>query len=363
MSVTIKQIAEICGVSRENVYRVVNNHGKVNLPPNKILAIRNVAENMGYTADCNNFCGGTPPKKHTIGVVMFSEGNPFFDDVISGLQMAYEDLECYGLTMILKTMQEYDEDKQLELIEEIEKDVDLLILTPINSKLISDKIDKLFDQGLYVITLNTDINNSRRICYVGSDYYHGGRMAGNLIALLSPNPVSLGIVAGAPNLLGHQLRVQGFKDIIAEKYPHLKIVYEAYDYDDVARAELVTRQMLAAHPQIRLIYAAAAGINGVCQGVIAAGREGDVGVVGFDNVPTTISHMKAGLIRAVLFQQPVRQGYKALKTAFYFLVSGDIPDRQEYMINTTIKISENVEDDEYNDVTQGIQTNRERNNL
>lgn len=345
MGVTIKQIADICGVSRETVYRVLNSPHRVNnVKSQKVLAIRSVAKRMGYEQE------GNAAKKQAIGVILASEKNAFFDDIINGLEKAYQDLKNYGLEMILKTMHGYDVQKQLDLISSIEEYVDLVILNPINNPLIAQKIDELSQRGIPVINLNTDIENSRRLCYVGSDYYHGGRMAGNLIALMHREEIHIGIIGGARNILGHQQRIQGFRDIIATNFPHVIIDAIAYDDDEEETAMAVTRAMLTENPRIRLLYVVAAGISSVCREIFHLQLEKNLDVIGFDSVPSTIEHMKSGLVKAVLFQQPVLQGYKAMRLAFYYLVSGDKPEHAECMINTTIKIRENVEDNAYNDI-------------
>ena len=46
MAVTIKQIAEMCGVSRGTVDRVLNNRGKVKKETEQM--IRKIAEDLGY---------------------------------------------------------------------------------------------------------------------------------------------------------------------------------------------------------------------------------------------------------------------------------------------------------------------------
>ena len=99
---TIKEIARICGVSRGTVDRVVNNRGKVK-PETEALILKTIAEH-GYT---KNIVGRALTVKKTspvIGVILCSEGNPFFDDVIAGFRAAEADLHDYGATLILRTM-------------------------------------------------------------------------------------------------------------------------------------------------------------------------------------------------------------------------------------------------------------------
>ena len=122
---TIKEIARICGVSRGTVDRVVNNRGKVK-PETEALILKTIAEH-GYT---KNIVGRALTVKKTspvIGVILCSEGNPFFDDVIAGFHAAKADLHDYGATIILRTMCGHEVARQLELINELEEHIAALV--------------------------------------------------------------------------------------------------------------------------------------------------------------------------------------------------------------------------------------------
>lgn len=202
MSVTIKQIAEICGMSREDVYRILSDNAKPDTSSKKIIAVKRVARDMGYAGNGMN-PSVTAVKSYRVGVVINSEGNPFFVDVIRGLHLAYKDLKDFGVQMTMNTMRGYKVQEQLRLLDIAAQKSDIIILTPINHELIKRRIDELYYKGLFVITLNTDIEDSRRICYIGSDYRQGGRIAGNLAGLLYSEPTQMGIMAGARDILAY----------------------------------------------------------------------------------------------------------------------------------------------------------------
>ena len=75
---TMKEIAQICGVSRGTVDRVINRRGKVR--PETERMILQAVERMGYTKSMLGRALSVKRSQPVIGVVMCSEGNPFFDD-------------------------------------------------------------------------------------------------------------------------------------------------------------------------------------------------------------------------------------------------------------------------------------------
>jgi len=141
MALTIKEIAEISGFSRGTVDRVINNRGKVNSETEK--KIRTILEQVGYTPNIAGKALAVRKKNLTIGVLLTSEGNEFFDDVMKGIEDAEKEIKQYGINVIVRTMKGYDAKVQYKLMEEMEKYINFLILNPINNPLIVEKINQL----------------------------------------------------------------------------------------------------------------------------------------------------------------------------------------------------------------------------
>ena len=217
---TIKEIAKLCGVSRGTVDRVLNNRGKVK-PETEALILKTIAEH-GYT---KNIVGRALTVRKTapvIGAILCSEGNPFFDDVISGFRVAETNLHDYGATLILRTMCGHEVTQQLALIDELAERISALVIQPINSRRIADRLLALKESGIPVVTVNTDITPESRCCYVGSNYASGGAVAAGMLSLVTNGRANLGVIEGVHTLMGHVLRQKGFD-----------IDPDAYSIDDV----------------------------------------------------------------------------------------------------------------------------------
>ena len=340
MAVTIKKIAELCGVSRGTVDRVLNNRGKVK--PETEALVRRIAEQLNYRPNMAGKALAARKKSFVIGVILASEGNPFFDEVIRGIRQAESELHDYGVKVMIKTMKGYDIKRQLELIEEIETGVHALILNSISDAMIAEKINELTDKGIPVITLNTDIENSKRLCYVGSDYVKGGETACGMLGLLTGGKAKVGIVTGSVKILGHNQRINGFRNVMKRKYPGMEVVdfIETNDDDFIAFEE--TKKMMEKHREIDALFIVAAGVYGVCRAVMSLGLEDRITIVCFDDVPSTVEMMERGLIKATICQQPFTQGNKSVHIAFDYLVSGEKPEKDQYIVENKIKILENL---------------------
>lgn len=99
---------------------------------------------------------------------------------------------------------EFDLQAQLTAIDSLmEEGIHGLMLAPYNHPAIQQKIDELVEQQIPVVTVNTDIDGSRRMAYVGSDYFRGGCTAAGLFHLVTSGNIELGIITGSSNVLCH----------------------------------------------------------------------------------------------------------------------------------------------------------------
>ena len=332
--VTIKQIADLCGVSRGTVDRVINERGNVK-PETKELVL-SMAKELGYKPNPAGKALSARKKNPVVGVVISSEGNPFFDDVIRGIKLAAEKYEIYGLKVIWKNMRGYDVKSQHEIMEELKDKVNALIINPVNDPVIIDEINEFVDAGIFVVTINNDVDNSKRQCYVGSDYTNGGETAGALLQMIIPNGANIGIVMGSSKVLGHKQRLAGFEENI-NKNPKFKIVdIQENDDDDISSYDK-TKMMLTKHKEINAIFIVAAGVYGACRAVLSLGKQNDLTIIAFDTVPTTVEMMKKNVIKAVIYQHPYRQGQRAMQIVFEYLVNGISHDKSRHIMKNVIK--------------------------
>ncbi len=337
---TIREIAIECGVSTATVDRVVNGRGRVR--PDTEARVLKALEKAGYTKNIAARALAIRKDAPAIGVIVSSEGNPFFDEVLSGIHKAEAEVGDFGLTVTLKTMRGYNTDTQLHLIDSLAPSISALVLHPIDDPRIAAKIAELADRGIPTITVNTDIEGSPRRCYVGSDYVQGGRTAAGVMRLAIHGPRRLGILTGVDTLMGHRLRLLGFESHLRDIGPEIEIVARRSAEDDNDRAYAATRAMLRADPMIDTLVLIAAGLKGVCEAIYDLQMERRVELFAFDNIPSTREHMESGLLKAVVCQQPFQQGYQSVRAAYDLILSG-APASERMIMENQILILENVD--------------------
>lgn len=333
---TIKEIAELAGVSRGTVDRVLNNRGSVNrATAEKILEI---AKALDYKPNRAGIVLAAQKKRLKLGVILFSADNPFFDDVLTGIEKKAEELAGYNCTVIIKQVH-FNIAEQLNAIDELEaEEVNGIAMAPYNHPHIQKRINSLFEKGIPVVTFNTDIEGSRRIAYVGSHYTHSGETAAGLLHLLTAGDVRLGIISGSADILCHTERIAGFRKTVTGQYPDIQIVQTIENNDDDIESYEKTAALLKAHPEINALFFAAGGVYGGCRAVISAGLAGKIKIIAFDKVPTTKALVEDGIIAATICQQPRIQGSKPLDILFAYLTAGEMPAKEYHYVAVDLSL-------------------------
>ena len=336
---TIKEIASLAGVSRGTVDRVLNHRGSVN--PQTEQKILEIVQALDYKPNKAGIVLAARKKNLKLGVVLLGLGTVFYDDILAGVRSRAEELADYNCSVIIRQT-DYNPDQQLSAIDElVAEGINGLALSPYNDPAVREKINELYDMGIPVVTLNTDIENSKRIAYVGSHFYRSGETAGGLMHLMTHGLVHVGIISGSRNILCHTERIAGFSHAISS-YGNIRIVDTVNNNDDEKESYRLTAALLDSHPEINALYFTAGGVYGGCRAVMDNNRYDNITVITYDIVNTTKEYIEKGLISATICQQPFLQGSKPLTILFTYLTTGELPAVENDYVDIDIRIKENL---------------------
>ncbi len=342
MSVTVKSLAEAAGVSRGTVDRVL--HGRGSVKPEVALRVKALAKELGYVPNRAGRALAAKNRCH-IGALLPSIGNVFFDAVIDGIEQARAEFADMGLKVVIKKLQGYNEDEHLKAIDElVEQGCNGLCLATMNTSAVRDRINECAAKEVPVVTLNSDIEGAKRLCYVGCDYVKAGRTSGGMLALTEhPKTLNILIVTGSKYVFGHNLRIRGFKEELSSLGIDYRISSVVESNDSDILAQQLTADCLKKDPSINCIYVTGAGVQGTGAALIASGRK-DIIATAYDDVYSTRELVRAGVFKYVICQQPERQGYHAVKRV-YMALSGIIDNKKndDFITENLIKIKSNID--------------------
>lgn len=175
-----------------------------------------------------------------------------------------------------------------------------------------DIINKVIEDGIPLITIDSDAENSKRLAYVGTDNVEAGRVGGMEMVRQIGIEGKVAIIMGGKNVKNQIERVEGFKSYIDSNSNIAIVAVESSD-SYLLEAELAAKKILNQYPDIKGLFCTSAldGVGAV-KAVKSLGLAGKVKIVCFDDLPETLDNIEEGLITSTVVQKPFDMGYKAV---------------------------------------------------
>jgi LacI family transcriptional regulator len=170
---------------------------------------------------------------------------------------------------------------------------------------VREAVDELAAQGVPVVTLISDLAQSRRAACVGLDNRAAGRTAATLIGrFLGPRRGPVAMIAGSLSYRGHEEREMGFMRLIEEQFPHLQVVGVREGRDDAETNYRQTRTLLRQHPDLVGLYNIGGGAEGVGRALQERRGSERAVFVAHGLTPDTRALLIDGTLDAVINQHP-----------------------------------------------------------
>jgi LacI family transcriptional regulator len=342
IAVTLKQIAELAGVSRGTVDRALYDRGRVN--PEVANNIKRIAEEMGYQPNRAGRALALSKNPIKIGVIIQSCNTPFMLDIIEGVNTAINEVERLGGKVILRQIYSVNPYETIEYMEELRLlNVTAIALVPTTDSIIRDKINQFTEiYSIPIITINSDVEDSKRMCFVGQNALQGGRTAGGLMGEILNGTGTISILSGHTNNASNTQRILGFKETLSKHFPELEILPQLAAYDDNEAARNLLLEQLRQHPDINGLFISASGIRGSCQALTELNLTQSVKVICFDVIEENISYLKQGIINFLIGQDAFYQGYHPIMILFQYFFENKKVEKEFLYTDIVIKTKYNI---------------------
>ena len=326
MAVTIQKIAELSGVSRGTVDRVL--HGRPNVNPMIREKVVRAAEKLGYqppvppkSADC---------RQAAILIPQWTDGH-FNRQIVSGIRKALRYIAdpAFVLTeQLLRTMTMQELLRAMD--EQIRSGVDGLIIRAENTPEVRAAIEQAVQQGVTVITYDADVPDSGRLCHAGQDLVRAGAIAAGVMARLIRPPEHVLIVTGNLRMEAHKGRVDGFCRRLLE----LGFSEDAYRVIETNEMPEITGELVAqalqADSRLHAVYMACQPLSGCIAGIRKARRTTRPHIVCNDLTPTAKRYLREGTVDFVIGQSFSQESFHAVLAMYQMLLRGVKPKRELY---------------------------------
>ena len=264
----------------------------------------------------------------TICFVTFSLQIAYFQSSVAGGQRAADEL---GVELIVLDPQA-DATRQVTLVEDcIARQVDAIVLDPIESNSLMGPIGQAQDAGIPIVTLDTYIEHPNVLTLIGVPQFEAsrefGRYVAGYIAGAMGGEAKIGLMIASSEV--QLARRDGFLAAL-EALPGVEIVAEGDGRNILEVATAEAENMLTAHPEINVIYATG---DPQLQGGLAAGlsQGRDIAFFGWDDIPQPfIAPLEDGRLVGLLKQSPDYGGEQAVRLLVQHLNGEAIPSNLSY---------------------------------
>src|ERR1700682_647740 len=187
-----------------------------------------------------------------------------------------------------------------------------ICLSAARPEIFQAEIDKAIALGIPVICVDSDVPDSKRLMYIGTDNFKAGRESLRRMAALVPGRGNIAVVTipGQHNL---EDRVAGVADAL-KNFPAIKLTKILDDKGDARNAYDQVSDLLQKKEKIDgIICLEATGGSGAAEALHRLSLEGKLPIVAFDNDPETLDWIDRGAITATITQKPYVMSYYGLK--------------------------------------------------
>jgi ribose transport system substrate-binding protein len=273
--------------------------------------------------------------KPRIALIMKSLANEFFLTMENGAK-AHQRAHAEQYDLIANGIKdELDVSRQIDLVEQmIAQRVDAIVIAPADSKALVPVCKKARAAGIIVVNIDNKFDegvlasSGVKFPFVGPDNRKGARRVGEYLAQKLKPGDKVAIIEGAPNAFNALQRKLGFED--AMRAAGVVIVSSQSGYWETDKANQVVAALLTEHPDLKAVLCANDSMAlGAVAALRAAGKLGQVYVVGYDNIAAVQQLLREGRILATADQHADQLAVFGIEYALEMLRTGQPPADRE----------------------------------
>ena len=364
MRITQKTIARDLGVSLMTVSRTLNNSGYVSKELRK--RILDYAEKRGYEPQR---ASQVLVRNTMRTIAVFTSAMPeyFWDDIKKGVLQAAEHIKFFNYTVHYHRIPDFDTRKYCALLSrEIKNGLDAAAFV----------YQDIFDMGRIIgmaekanlpyLLFNVDAPGTGRACYIGADYRSGGRLAANFIGkALEQKKAGRALVIsfiredadspamrsspgtsaevrqnrGSPPDINAE-RLKGFLSVMKARFPGIPCAVEYVNAKyDVERQ--IMRILKTYRTKTDAVYFIPA-YNDVFHRALERYNYRGLLTLQHDIDDSALRCLESDLLTAVIFQDPILQGYTVVQTMENIIESKNPGRRRDIEIAHNLVFRENI---------------------
>lgn len=341
---TIKDIAQMAGVSAGTVDRVLHNRGDVSQKSKE--KVQKVLDEINYQP--NVFAIGlAAKKKYTITcMIPYYVEHDYWHSVAIGIERARQELRPFNVSVDYLHYKHGDRKSYQDACQKIEKsNTDALLLAPNFREDTLSMLAYLKDKNIPFAFIDFDIEEAKALKYIGQDSYKSGYIAAKilmrnyqqgqeLILFLNNNKDN-------PAEIQMKRRLEGFMKYISEEHKDIAIHEVILNKNNPEKNNEILSDFFRKHPKATLGAVFNSRVYQVGH-YLREKRQNMTGLIGYDLLRNNTELLKSGEVTYLIGQRPGLQDYCGVKTLCDNIVFKKSVEPLKYM-PIDILIKENID--------------------
>jgi ribose transport system substrate-binding protein len=188
-----------------------------------------------------------------------------------------------------------------------------ILISPASTKIFQDPINSAIQQGIPVICIDSDVPDSNRLMFIGTDNFRAGQQSGARVAEALHGEGSV-VVITVPGQYNLDERLRGVKDAFSHN-PKIHIEQVIDDQGDPRKANDQISGLLEKKARMDgILCLEASGGPGAGEALHRLNLDGKIPIVAMDKDPETLDFIAGGTILASIAQKPYTMAFYGLQS-------------------------------------------------
>ena len=324
---TIKQIAQLAGVSAGTVDRVLHNRGRVS--PEALEAVREVLSSQSYKYNLHTSAVAYKKTKKSICLIVSipsSEKGEYWDLIRRGIDRALSEYGDFDIQTQYRFFDQFDSLSCRQTFQTIaEENCSAVILGTTYVEETRTLCKRLSERRIPYFFVDGAVSGTKPVASCRTDQEACGRLLARLMDGLTTPGKELALLH--PRRIGAQIsnnsatRMSAFKAYFTEKGGGRTIRESLFSTGDTEEIHAEVQSFLRRNPDVGGIAVVISNSYLISDALKADGIGGIV-VGGFDVTDGNARCVREGTLDFLIDQHPERQGFNAVEAMLHYLIYG-----------------------------------------
>ena len=339
MGITLKEIAQLAGVHKSTVDKVI--HNRPGVSDARRQQIRKLLDEYGYEANPVGKALSYQKKDMRVAVVLPQVNAGQW--IKQGTKLVRQDFNSFNLEVdYYETPLSAPEEQAACLRKLCRKKVSGVVLLPIEHESVALALKELADARIPVVGVNSDLEVADRLCFVGQNIEQSGQVAARMFQLLLPKGGNIGIVS-SNYMKAVRHRERAFREYLPRISDILPITDAVEIHEDAESAYRGAMELLERNERLDGLYITCGCVPDICRAVRDSKFAGKLTVVCYERYPEIIQLVKDEQVACTIGSELREQGRLSMRLLFENLIYDRKPEKDIYYTKNEILIRENID--------------------